>query len=124
MPSTNHSNTCDLTLKGIAPPENTLYGDYSARSDSTHDKAGLPAGKPHLVTQARWGVYVLGTTITTNSIANYAEYMPGKCSKRLENRRETSKPRCSHRKYKPNQQVAGIEPAQSATEFVVIWGAA
>ncbi len=56
---------------------------------------------------------------TTNSIALYADSMPAKCLKGFKNRAKTNQPSCKHRKYKRNQRVAGIEPAQSATEFVV-----
>lgn len=58
-------------------------------------------------------------SFTTNSIAYYADNTPAKCSKRFKNRRKSYLQHCSYRKYKPNWQIPGIEPAQSATEFVV-----
>ncbi len=61
--------------------------------------------------------------ITTNSIANYVDNITGNCSKRFKNRRETSFKLLKCRKHKPNQQIAVIEPAQSATEFIVIGAA-
>ena len=44
------------------------------------------------------------------------------CSKRLKTRSKLRKPRCSHRKYKPNQPLVSIDTARSAIEFVVNGG--
>ncbi len=58
-------------------------------------------------------------SFTTNSIAPRAVSTRTKCLKRFKNRQETSRPSCSHRKYKLDRPVAGIDAAQSAIRLIV-----
>ena len=56
---------------------------------------------------------------TINPIALRADNTRAKCLKGFKNRRKSGL-HCGSRKYKPNQQFSGMEPEQSATEFIVI----
>ena len=102
--------------------DDSIYGDSSVASSNAYAVSLQYHGDDYLDGEAdKDSLHLL---FTTNSIANYAEYMPAKCSKRLKNRRESSKPHFSHRKCKPYQHVAAIDTAQSAIEFVVNRGVA
>jgi hypothetical protein len=106
--------------------DDKIFGDSGVKSDSPYAVALQYQGDDYIdgeggndYAEGNKGDDTIYGGATPIFVANYTGNMPAKCSKGLKNRRKTSKPSCAYRKYKPNQLVAHMDIARSATEFVV-----